>query len=187
MICTGEDILNFWIYEVGRERWFANDHSLDDEIRSRFAPAYEAAVCGQLKKWEETPEGMLALMLLLDQFPRRMFRGTSKAYATDDLALEMAREAIIKHFDDRIDRQYKLLFYLPFLNSESMGDQRLALFYIRERTKESDWLRLAETNYEIVQHFGRFPQRNPVLGREPTPEEMAFLEKAQAHGLSTLI
>lgn len=183
MKVTGEDIINFWIYELGRERWFANDPNLDDLIRDRFTASYEMAVSGQLKKWEETPEGMLALMLLLDQFPRRMFRGTSRAYATDEMALELAREAIIKHFDDRIDREFKLLFYLPFLNSESMGDQKLALFYIRERTKEKDWLRLAETNYKIVQHFGRFPQRNPVLGRKPTPEELAFLERAQTHGL----
>jgi len=121
-------------------------------------------------------------MLLLDQFPRRMFRGTSKAFETDDLALDLARQAIIGHFDDRIDKQYKLLFYLPFLNSENMGDQRLALFYIRERAKENDWLSLAENNFEIVQRFGRFPQRNPILGREPTPEEAAFLQRAQASG-----
>jgi len=181
-MCEAEDILNFWVYEVGRDRWFANDASLDTQIRDRFQEAYEQAVSGQLKAWEHTPEGMLALMLLLDQFPRRMFRGTSKAFETDDLALDLARQAIIGHFDDRIDKQYKLLFYLPFLNSENMGDQRLALFYIRERAKENDWLSLAENNFEIVQRFGRFPQRNPILGREPTPEEAAFLQRAQASG-----
>jgi uncharacterized protein (DUF924 family) len=171
-----EDILNFWFYEVSRERWFANDESLDADIRERFESFYEQAVAGELKAWENTPEGVLALLLLLDQFPRRMFRGTSRAFSADELAVDLARNAIIKHFDDRIDKQYKLLFYLPFLNSENMGDQRLALFYIRERTKDSDWLTMAERNYEIVQRFGRFPQRNPILGREPTPEEHAFLQ-----------
>src|SRR5581483_4415276 len=135
-----EDILNFWIYEVGRDRWFSDDRTLDLQVREKFLATYEEAAQGKLKAWEATPEGMLALMLLLDQFPRRMFRGTSRAFETDEMALELARESIIKHFDDRIDKQYKLLFYLPFLNSESMGDQRLALFYIRERTKEDDWL-----------------------------------------------
>jgi uncharacterized protein (DUF924 family) len=183
-VCEAEDVLNFWFNEVGRERWFANDASLDGEIRARFEAAYEQAVTGKLKIWEETPEGMLALMLLLDQFPRRMFRGTSRAFETDEMAVEFARNAIIKHFDDRIDREYKLLFYLPFLNSESMGDQRLALFYIRERTKEDDWLNMAEMNFETVQRFGRFPQRNPVLGRQPTPEEAAFLERARARGMA---
>ncbi|MDE2030521.1 MAG: DUF924 domain-containing protein, partial [Alphaproteobacteria bacterium] len=110
-MCDAEDILNFWVYELGRERWFANDASLDGEIHARFADAYEQAVSGKLKAWEETPEGMLALMLLLDQFPRRMFRGTPRAFAADEMALELARNAIIKHFDDHIDKQYKLLFY----------------------------------------------------------------------------
>jgi uncharacterized protein (DUF924 family) len=178
-----QDVLSFWFYEVGRERWFANDPSLDDSIRARFLDAYEEAIGGKLKTWEDNPEGMLALMLLFDQFPRRMFRGTSRAYETDDMAVDLARNAIIKHFDDRIDRQYKLLFYLPFLNSESMGDQRLALFYIRERTKEDDWLTLAEVNFETVQRFGRFPQRNPVLGRPSLPEEEQFVERARARGL----
>ncbi len=180
MSTAPEDVLNFWIYSVGRERWFADDRALDIEIREKFLEAYEQAVNGELKSWEDTPEGMLALMLLLDQFPRRMFRGTSRAFETDELALELARDAIIKHFDDRIDRDFKLLFYLPFVNSESLGDQRLALFYIRERTKENDWLSMAEQNFDTVQRFGRFPQRNPILGREPTPEEAAFLKKSSA-------
>ena len=174
-----EDILNFWFYEVDRAQWFAEDPELDVQIRERFQPAYEEAVAGKLKAWENNPEGALALLLLLDQFPRRMFRGTSRAFDTDEMAVEIARDAIIKHFDDRIDKHYKLLFYLPFLNSENVGDQRLALFYIRERTKDSDWLTMAEKNYETVQRFGRFPQRNPVLGRQPTPDEAVFLEKTK--------
>jgi uncharacterized protein (DUF924 family) len=178
-----EDILNFWVYEVGRERWFANDLSLDAIIRERFEASYEMAVSGKLKSWQDTPEGMLGLMLLLDQFPRRMFRGTTRAFETDELAVELARTAIIRHFDDRIDREYKLLFYLPFLNSENMGDQRLALLYIRERAKELDWLSLAEQNFDIVQRFGRFPQRNPILGREPTAEEAAFLARTRVSAL----
>lgn len=180
MSATAEDILNFWIYVVGRDKWFKEDLVLDAQVRDRFLSAYEKASARELKDWEETPEGMLALMLLLDQFPRRMFRGTPRAFETDELAIDLARDAIIKHFDDRIDKQYKLLFYLPFLNSESLGDQRLALFYIRERTRENDWLSLAEKNFDTVQRFGRFPQRNPVLGREPTPEEANFLQKTQA-------
>jgi uncharacterized protein (DUF924 family) len=177
MSTSPEDILNFWIYVVGRDRWFKDDRALDATICERFLSTYEDAAAGKFKSWEENPEGMLALMLLLDQFPRRMFRGTPRAYETDEMALDLSRNAIIKHFDDRIDRQYKLFFYLPFLNSESLGDQRLALFYIRERTKENDWLSIAERSFDTVQRFGRFPQRNPVLGREPTPEESTFLQK----------
>lgn len=163
---SSEDVLNFWFYEVGRDKWFAHDDALDAQIRERFLTEYERAVRGELKTWEETPIGMLALLLLLDEFPRHMFRNTAKAFETGDLAVELAREAIIRHFDDRIDRQYKLLFYLPFLNSENMGDQRLALFYIRERVKDSEWLSKAETSHETVQKHGRFPQRDAILGRE---------------------
>ena len=182
MTIKPEDILNFWFYEVGRDRWFSEDNTLDASIRERFLALHEKAAAGELKLWEDTPEGMLALMLLLDQFPRRMFRGTSRAFETDEMAQELAREGVIKHFDDRIDKEFKLLFYLPFLNSESVGDQRLALFYIRERIKENSWLSIAEQHYEVVQRFGRFPQRNPILGRDPTPEEVEFLKRPVVSG-----
>jgi uncharacterized protein (DUF924 family) len=179
---TAEDLLNFWFYDVGRDRWFTDDRVLDAQIRERFLPLYEQAVEGKLASWETTPEGALALLLLFDMFPRRMFRGTSRAFETDDRAIELARNSIIKHFDDRIDRAYKLLFYLPFLNSESMGDQRLALFYIRERTKETEWLSLAEQHFHTIQRFGRFPERSPILGRELTPEEAEWLKKMPSEG-----
>jgi uncharacterized protein (DUF924 family) len=173
---TPEDIVNFWYYELSPSRWFAEDPALDLQIRDKFLDTYELAVSNKLAAWEDTPEGVLALLLVLDQFPRRMFRGTPRAYETDETAIDLARRAIIKHFDDRIDRHFKLLFYLPFLNSESVGDQRLALFYIRERTKEDMWLTLAEQHMDVVQRFGRFPHRNPVLGRETTPEENEYLK-----------
>ncbi len=179
---NAEDVLNFWFYEIGRERWFADDRVLDQQIRERFLAAYEEAADGKLKAWETTPEGTLALLLLLDQFPRHMFRGSQQAFATDEQAVELARNAIIHHFDDRIDRQFKLFFYLPFLNSESMGDQRLALFYIRERVKEDDWLNRAEQHFDIIQRFGRFPERNPLLGRELTAEEQEFLQRMKSLG-----
>lgn len=173
---NAEDILNFWFYEVGRDRWFTDDRALDLQIREKFLAAYEQAAKGELNSWKTTPEGMLALLLLFGELPRRMFRGTTRAFATDDQALDLAREGVIKHFDDRIDKQFKLFFYLPFLNSESIGDQRLALFYIRERTKEDEWLDRAQQHYHTIQRFGRFPERSPILGRELTPEEAEFLK-----------
>ena len=182
MNLQAEDILNFWFYEVGHEKWFSQDRSLDSTLRERFTAVYEQAVAGQCEKWKETPEGMLALLLLFNEFPRRMFRGTARAFETDGEALELAREAIIRHFDDKIDKQFKLFFYLPFVNSESLGDQRLALYYIRERVKEDQWLSMAEEHLDIVSRFGRFPERNPALGREPTPEEVEFLKHVPANG-----
>ena len=178
MSVTPEEILDFWLNEIGPERWFSTDTSFDMRMRERFAAAHDFASAEKLPAWKETPEGMLALLLLLEQFPRRMYRGTPRAYATDDLAIELARDGIVKHFDDRIDKSYKLIFYLPFMNSESVGDQRLALFYIRERTKENNWLTIAERNLQIVDRFGRFPDRNQALGRETTPAEQQFLQQS---------
>jgi len=175
MLIDPEEIQNFWFYEVGPARWFAADPTLDALILERYLPAHERAALEEVREWEETPEGMLALLLLLDTFPRRMFRGTARAYATDDLALEYARQAIIRHFDDRIDRTFKLFLYLPFVHSEKLGDQRLATFYLRERTKEPKWVDSAEWRLQIIQRFGRFPHRNKTLARANTPEEEAFL------------
>lgn len=177
MLTDPEEILNFWFYEVGPDRWFIQDSELDETVRTRFLAAHERAALDGLREWEETPEGMLSLLLLLDTFPRRMFRGTPRAYATDEAALDLARQAIISHFDDRIDRNFKFFFYLPFLHSEHASDQRLAVFYVRERTKEPDWVDRAEARLDIIQRFGRFPHRNQILGRESTPEEISFLQE----------
>lgn len=176
-----EDILNFWFMEIGPDRWFTPDEALDHRLQREYSEIYQKAFSGELKKWEETPESMLALVILLDQFPRRMFRGTPKAFEADELALDLARTAIIRHFDDRIDRVYKRVFYLPFEHSEHIGDQRLAIFYIRERTKEPVWVDEAERNLNVIQHFGRFPDRNELLGRNSTPEEIDFLQSQAAN------
>ena len=175
-----EDILNYWFYEVGPERWFAADKAIDEAINSRYLQAYEAAAAGDLAAWEETPEGTIALLLLLDVFPRRMFRGTARAYQTDVDAMDLARRSIIRHFDDRIDKGYKLFFYLPFAHSESIGDQRLGMFYVRERTKEQSWIDEAERRFLIIQRFGRFPHRNAALGRESTPEEIEYIASLES-------
>ncbi len=182
MATEPDDIINYWVYEIGPDRWFSEDRTIDAMMRERFSFRYEQAVNDKLEVWKQTPEGLMALLLLLDIFPHRMFRGTAKAFETNEKAIELAREGIIRHFDDRIDRRFKLFFYLPFLNSENLGDQRLALYYIRERAKENAWLSLAEEHFDTVQRFGRFPQRNPILGRQPTPEEIEFLQKALPRG-----
>lgn len=177
MQITPEYVLNFWFYEVGPDRWFKEDAALDERIRSEFLDACDAAKLGDFRNLEETPEGMLTLLLLVEFFPRRLFRGTARAYENDDLAVDLARNAIIKHFDDRIDRNYKLFFYLPFQFSEHLGDQRLALYYIRERTKEGAWTDRADKSLEAIQWFGRFPERNEILGRKSTPEEIEYVKK----------
>lgn len=180
MLSTPEDILDFWLREIGPSGWFLTDNRFDAPMRERFGEIQIKAAREELPAWRKNPEGMLSLILLLQEFPRRMFRGTPKAYETDPIAVEYAREGIVHHFDDRIDKAYKLIFYLPFSNSESMSDQRLSLFYIRERTKEEPWLMLAEANHRIIEHFGRFPDRNQVLGRISTPAETEFLKRTSS-------
>lgn len=175
MISDPEDILNFWFYEIGPARWFTADAALDETLRTRYGETYDAAVAGDLSKWEETPEGVICLLLLFDVFPRRMFAGTARAFDTEIDALDLARRSIIRHFDDRIDKGYKLFFYLPFVHSESVADQRLGVFYVRERTKEDDWIERSEASQRVIERFGRFPDRNAALGRESTPEEIEFL------------
>ncbi len=174
-----EDILNFWFMETPSSQWFKPDAAFDETIRSRFLDVYETAVRGEFRAWEDTPEGMLALLLLLSVFPRRMFRGTARAYAMDARALDLARAGIVKHFDDRIDRQFKLFFYLPFSFTENAGEQRLAVYYIRERTKEIFWIDEAEERQKIIQCFGRFPHRNAALGRSTTTEEAEYMKQAK--------
>jgi len=181
MSLSPQDLLDYWFREVGTDHWLKADPARDAAITERFLPMHERAINGALTEWEDTPEGMLALLLLLNQFPRQMFRNTPSAYATDETAIDLARTAIIKHFDDRIDGLYKLCFYLPFAHSENMGDQRLSLFYIRERAKNPAWLDYAEACYNTIQQFDRFPQRNKILGRVSTKAEEEFLRQAASH------
>lgn len=175
---TPEDVLDFWFREIGPDQWFDPNPTYDALMRERFAVLQDSAAREELPAWKKTPEGMLSLVLLLHEFPRRMYRGTARAFATDDLAMELAREAIIHHFDDRIDKTYKLIFYLPYMDSEDIADQRLALFYIRERTKDELWLKIAEDNFNRIERFGRFPARNAPLNRVSTPEEQTYLNQA---------
>lgn len=174
-----DEVLNFWFMEVGPERWFEPDPALDELVRSRFLEWHEQAASGQFAAWGETPTGVLALILLLCIFPRRMFRGTARAYATDDQALEVARKGIIHHFDDRIDRQFKLFFYLPFGYAENLGDQRLSVYYVRERTKVQSWIDAAEERQQVIRCFGRFPHRNASLNRQTTPEEADYMAQVK--------
>ncbi len=167
------DIAAFW-RDVGPKRWFKKDAALDDEIRRRFLAAHEAAAAGKLTGWEQSAEGALALLILLDQFPRNMFRGEVRAFATDPLARTIASRAILSGFDGAIPDMHTF-FYLPFMHSEDMADQQRAIAFYRARN-DNDGVSWAERHADIIRKFGRFPHRNAVLGRVTTPEEQAFLD-----------
>ncbi len=167
-------IVSFW-REVGSDKWFAQDESFDQAIRSRFLPTYEAAANGELAAWEESVEGALALVLLLDQFPRNMFRGKARALATDAQARAAADRALRRGFDQATDMALRPFFYLPFMHSETLIDQDRSM-RLYAALGDAEQLRYASEHRDVVQRFGRFPRRNRALGRDTTPAEQAFLE-----------
>ena len=170
------DIVSFW-GEAGPDKWFEQDEGFDQAIRFRFLPTYEAAANGELAAWEESVEGALALILLLDQFPRNMFRGNARAFATDALARAVADRALARGFDQATEPAMRPFFYLPFMHSEALIDQdRCVPLY--EALGDGEQLRYAREHRDVIQRFGRFPHRNRALDRETTPAEQAFLNPA---------
>ena len=168
------DILAFW-REAGSERWYKRDDAFDSEVRNRYLELWQQAGAGELSSWEATDDGALALTIVLDQFPRNMFRGDSRTYSSDALAREVASRAIGRGADQRIDPALLEFLYMPFMHSEHLPDQLrcVELFRSAGNTKN---LKYAEDHADIVARFGRFPHRNRILGRATTPEEQAFLD-----------
>jgi uncharacterized protein (DUF924 family) len=171
---TPADILVFW-REAGRERWYKRDDAFDADLRGRFMELWRKAAAGELSPWEATDDGALALVIVLDQFPRNMFRGDIRTYASDPLAREVARRAIARGVDTRIEPALLEFLYMPFMHSEELADQMRCVELFR-RAGNADNIRYAEDHAGIVRRFGRFPHRNRILGRATTPEEQAFLD-----------
>jgi uncharacterized protein (DUF924 family) len=168
------DVLAFWT-EAGPDKWYTKDDAFDRAIYDNFLATYEAAAEGRLSHWQSAPDSALALVIVLDQFPRNMFRGGSRAFAADRLARDVADSAIAQGFDRAVDKDLRAFFYLPFMHSEEIEDQDYCVELCRA-LGDADNLKYAEIHAEIIRRFGRFPHRNPVLGRDTTPEEQAFLE-----------
>lgn len=179
-LATPDEVIQFW-REAGPEKWFSKDEAFDQTCRDRFLPTYEAAARGDLNEWELTPDGALAVILLLDQFPRNMFRGQRETYKTDPVALMAADRAIERGFDHKVEPLFRRFFYLPFMHSESLGDQERSVA-LNEALGEEDSVKYAHHHHDIVARFGRFPHRNAILGRETTPEEEAFLKESDFRG-----
>jgi uncharacterized protein (DUF924 family) len=171
------EVIQFW-HDAGPGRWFAKDDALDAEIRRRFLPLVDEAQGGGLANWAETADGALALMLVLDQFSRNLFRGGPRAFAGDAHALALANSAIAKGFDREVEPAFRPFFYLPFMHSEALADQEHSLELYRTLHAEggTDNRSFAEDHHAIIARFGRFPHRNAVLGRATMPEEQAFLD-----------
>jgi uncharacterized protein (DUF924 family) len=178
-LATPAEVIGFW-RDVGPERWFSRDEALDALCRERFLETYEAAARGDLPEWELEPHGALALLILLDQLPRNMFRGTRRAWATDAPAVLVAERAIDKSFDRQVAPDMRRFFYLPFMHAEDLTAQERSVTLNAELGGDS--ADFARHHRDIVARFGRFPHRNAVLGRESTPEELGFLQEDAFRG-----
>ncbi|HEX8165722.1 MAG TPA: DUF924 family protein [Beijerinckiaceae bacterium] len=175
---TPEEVIAFW-RDAGPDKWFSKDEAFDAACRERFLVTHEAAAAGDLNEWELSAEGALALCLLLDQFPRNMFRGTRRAWRTDPVAVDVADRAIERGHDKAVDPALRRFFYLPFMHAEDSSDQERSVA-LCEAMGDPDTAKWARHHRDIVARFGRFPHRNTVLGRESTPEEAAFLAEEGA-------
>lgn len=170
---SAQDVLHFW-REAGPSRWFRKDDAFDELFRRRFLAAHEAALRGELDAWAGDAQGALALLILLDQFPRNAFRHTPRMYESDSKARAVARQALHAGFDGEVEEDLRNFFYLPLMHSEQLLDQDLAVELTQKLGGES--LRFAIVHRDIIEKFGRFPHRNELLGRTPTPEEQRFLD-----------
>ena len=172
-IATPEQVLAFW-REAGRDRWYEKDEAFDNSIRERFLDTYEAAVHGELAGWEAAAEGALALVIVLDQFPRNMFRGTARVFAADERARRTANLALKRGYDLDVPAELRGFLFLPFMHSEDLVDQNRCVELYRAAGDED--LKYAIEHRDIIRRFGRFPHRNVLLGRSTTPQERDFLE-----------
>lgn len=170
---TPEDINRFWIDEIGQDGWYTRSDHLDQQIRDRFLNIWQHAE-KLAPEWARTPEGALAALILTDQFPRNMFRDDARAFATDDLARNIANDAIAAGFDLRIDPPARQFFYLPFEHSENIDDQNRAVGLFSE-FMPGESLRHAQLHRDTIATFGRFPWRNDALGRSPTDAEIRVM------------
>jgi uncharacterized protein (DUF924 family) len=180
-------ILDFWFgkpdeadYGKPRKVWFTKNPEFDQEVRSRFLINYQQAAAGHLDDWKASPLGCLALIILLDQFPRNMFRGQPQTFATDPQALAYAQHTVAQGFDKELLPIQRCFVYLPFEHSENLAHQRQAIELfstLKDYPECASGVDYAHRHLKVIERFGRFPHRNEILGRETTPEEAEFLKQ----------
>ncbi len=170
-----DTILDYW-EQLGSKGWWVKKPAVDAEIHARFGQLHSQACNNELDDWLQTPDGTLALIIMLDQFSRNMFRGSAKSFAQDAKALSIAKEAVEKGFDYQSREKLRLFFYLPFEHSEMIEDQHRSIELLYSFNNSRDFMKAAIEHRDIIKQFGRFPHRNEVLGRQTTPEEQAYLD-----------
>ncbi|MDO8892683.1 MAG: DUF924 family protein [Sulfurimicrobium sp.] len=176
---TPGDILEFWYSEPMASRWFSSSPQLDAEIRASYEQVWRAALEGRLDDWKSSPEGCLALVIVLDQLPLNMFRGEASSFSTEQQAVEVCKLAIARGYDRTIDPGRLGFLYMPLMHSENLADQDLSVKMFEQAGLEGN-LRFARHHRELIRKFGRFPHRNAVLGRESSREELEYLGSKEA-------
>ncbi len=177
------DVLAFWFEETSPSQWFEADPSFDETIRRRFGALHEEAAQGGCDGWCATADGALALVILLDQFSRNLFRGKGRAFAQDAKARDVVDDAIAQNLDMMADEDLRAFFYIPYMHAEDLALQDKCIELIRERLGEASGnLPHAIWHREVIEKFGRFPFRNKALGRETTPEEAEYLANRDVPG-----
>lgn len=179
-IAKAQQILDFWL-ESGPSAWWRKDSKFDSSIKQRFGDLIEPAADRQLDDWRQQPQSCLALVLILDQFSRNLFRESGKAFAQDSYALELAKYAVEKGFDNNQPTNLYDFFYMPFMHSEKLEDQNTCIDLFRARANDGS-LKAAIEHQGIIARFGRFPHRNSLLGRKTTPQEQMFLDNGGFSG-----
>lgn len=171
---TADDVLQFW-RDAGPDRWFAKDDAFDAAFKARFKSTHVAAAAGALDAWAQDADGTLALLILLDQFPRNAFRQSARMFATDGQALAIAKAAVARAFDTQIDPLLRPFVYLPFMHAESVDAQERSVAL--NAALDANTQRFAQLHRDIIARFGRFPHRNALLGRQSTEAEQRFLDE----------
>ncbi len=172
-------LIDFWFSAEVSKLWYNSTPAFDRQLRERYLDLWQQASQGELEHWQETALGSLALVILLDQFPLNMFRGSAQCYSSEARSREVARAAIERDFDRELTAEQSSFLYMPFMHSEDIEDQRLAIELFSQPGLESN-LRFAKHHHGIVEKFGRFPHRNAALGRADTDAEIEYLNSKQA-------
>jgi uncharacterized protein (DUF924 family) len=174
-----QDLIDFWFSDEVGQYWFNSNKAFDQQLLESYADTWRQAKQGELDDWRQTPTGSLALIILLDQLPLNMFRGTAKSFSTEAQSRDVARNAVEKAYDAQLPANQKSFMYRPFMHSEDLDDQALALELFDQPGLENNY-RFTKHHYGIIEQFGRFPHRNKILGRESSEAEIEYLNSKQS-------
>lgn len=173
---TINEVLDFWFSENIRAKWFVSDQAFDKMLKERFSGLCSRALAGELDSWRDKPEGAVALVILLDQITRNIYRGTPEAFSGDAKAVEISRSVVTRDFNEGLDKDHRYVLYMPFMHSEDLAAQEEGVRLFTKLGNETA-LNYMKRHRDIIAQFGRFPHRNSILGRTSTPEEIEFLKK----------